>query len=149
MEKMLTDICEYLNNYFIRERYDVTLTIEDGTFTSDVLQTGQYFRIVGSVFNDGIHQYPATDLEDERFTGSIWALAIPKNLIELADEIAAWQAKYGSIDSASMSPFNSESFGNYSYSKDSSANGSSGIGANTWQAVYGSRLNKWRRLRNI
>lgn len=146
MEKVLTELCDYLNNYFWRTKRNVKLTISGGSFTVDFLKQGQYFRIVGSLFNDGVHKYPATDLINEEFEGSIWSMAVPQTVIDLASEIKDWQTKYGSIDSEAMSPFNSESFGNYSYSKGSaSAEGN----PNGWQAVYASRLAPYRRLRGL
>ena len=149
MEKMLTELCAELNNYFWRDKRSMKLKIEGGTFTCDFLQTGQYFRIIGSIFNDGVHKYPATDLHDEEFDGSIWSMAVPPAVIDLASDIDAWEAKYGGVDSPAMSPFASESFGNYSYSKGSASSGSSSGNANSWQAVFANRLNKWRRLRNL
>lgn len=148
MNKTLTDLCGYLNNYFVKEKKDVSIVIEDGTFTADFLQDGQYFRILGSVFNDGIHKYPATDLKDEEFNGVIWSMAVPQAVIDLSVEIAEWQDKYGSVNSAAMSPFASESFGNYSYSKGTAGSGNSG-NPNTWQAAFSNRLSQWRKLRNI
>ena len=53
-------------------------------------------------------------LDDEEFTGAVWALGIPKAVIQLADDIDAWRAKYESVNSQAMSPFQSESFGGYS-----------------------------------
>lgn len=144
---MLTELCQELHNWFDIERHTGTFTIDNGNITADFLLEGQYFRIMGSVFSDGVHQYPASDLLSETFTGSVWALAIPKAVINLATEIDAWQQKYGGADSAAMSPFNSESFGGYSYSKSAGSAGSnSGGGGAGWQSVYASQLNKWRKL---
>ena len=117
-----------------------TFTIKDGGITLPFLADGQYFRIVGSVFNDGLHQYPAVDLTDETFTGSVWALAIPKAVIELADEIGKWQEKNGE---AASSPFSSESFGGYSYSKSTDAETG---GAVTWQSAFKQQLSAWRKI---
>lgn len=150
MDAMLTELCEYLNNYFPAEKRNVTLTIEDGTFTADYLQEGQYFRIIGSIFNDGVHQYPANDLHDETFTGTIWSMAVPATVVGLASKISEWRAKYEAVNSPAMSPFASESFNNYSYSKGTASTGAAGNGnSNSWQSVFGGQLNKWRRLRNI
>ena len=149
MEKMLTEVCAELNNYFWRDKRNMKLKIVGGTFNCDFLQNGQYFRIVGSIFNDGVHKYPATDLHDEEFDGSIWSMAVPQAVIDLASDIDAWQTQYGGVNSPAMSPFASESFGNYSYSKGSAASGASSGNSNSWQAVFASRLNKWRRLRNL
>ena len=68
--------------------------------------------------------------------------------LELVAEIEAWQAKNGGVDSNAMSPYQSESFGGYSYSK--SGGGSSDGGASsvpTWQSTYASRLKAYRRIR--
>ena len=117
-----------------------TFTIKDGGITLPFLADGQYFRICGSVFNDGLHQYPATDLADEEFSGTIWELAIPPAVVDLADEIGAWQEKNGE---ASASPYQSESFGGYSYSK---ATDSASGGAVTWQSVFKRQLSAWRKI---
>ena len=118
-----------------------TFTIEGGGITLPFLLTNQYFRIVGSVFNDGLHQYPAVDLTDETFTGSVWALAVPKAVIDLADEIQKWQEKNAD---ALSSPYSSESFGGYSYSK---ATDSETGGAETWQSHFKQQLSAWRKIR--
>lgn len=151
MEKTLTEICEYLNNYFWRTKRKGMITISGGTFTADYLQNGQYFRIIGSVFpeNNGVHKYPATDLHDEVFEGAIWSMAVPQAVIDLASDIKTWQEKYGSADSVAMSPFNSESYGIYSYSKDSGSSSSDGVNGNSWQAIFAARLSPYRRLRGL
>ena len=117
-----------------------TFTIEDGGITLPFLATGQYFRIIGSVFNDGLHQYPVTGLVNEEFSGAIWALAIPPAVVDLADEIQKWQEKNGEVAS---SPFSSESFGGYSYSKATDAETG---GAVTWQSAFKQQLSAWRKM---
>lgn len=145
MEKMLTEICEYCHNYFWRTKRNVKLTIVDGTFTADFLKDGQYFRIIGSIFNDGVHQYPATDLNDEEFEGQIWSMAVPQAVIDLASDMEAWKQRYGAVDSPAMSPYSSESFGNYSYSKGGSSSSSASAGSDIWSA-FAARLNPYRKL---
>ena len=139
---MLEQVLMHLNNWFLVPCgiHEGTYTIEDGGITLPFLVNGQYFRIVGSVFNDGLHQYPASDLKAETFEGTVWALAIPQAAIELAAEIEAWQKKNGE---ASVSPYQSESFGGYQYSK---ATDSASGGAVTWQSAFRSRLSAWRKL---
>ena len=117
-----------------------TFTIKDGGITLPFLADGQYFRICGSVFNDGLHQYNVLDLVDETFTGTIWALAIPKAVIDLADEIQEWQNKNAD---ALSSPYSSESFGGYSYSKATDAETG---GAVTWQSAFKQQLSAWRKI---
>lgn len=142
---MLTELCQELRNWFDRERHVGTFTITGGNITADFLQEGQYFRIMGSIFSDGVHQYPAADLPDETFEGAVWALAIPQAVINLSAEIDTWQTKYGGADGVATSPFASESFGGYSYSK-ATFSSSGGSGAATWQSVFKQQLNKWRKL---
>ena len=145
---MLTDLCQELRNWFDIGRYFGSFTIESGELALSFLQQNQYYRIVGSVFNDGVHKYGDADdtLIDETFSGAVWALAIPKAVINLSTEIDEWQQKYGAADSAAMSPFMSESFGGYSYSKGGSANSNSAATAPSWQTAFASRLNKWRKI---
>ena len=154
MDKSLTELCAELNNYFPYRKKVGTFKVEGGTLTNLDglgLQNGQYYRVRGSVFNDGVHKYPNDTLVNEdSFNGAVWAMAVPSAVVDLASEIAEWQTKYGGVDSASMSPYNSESFGNYSYSK--SAGGSSSNSSetpNSWQSAFASRLNKYRRLRGL
>lgn len=149
---MLTEICQELKNYFDRDqpKYYGDFEIEDGglVLRSDMsLKDGQYFRIVGSALNDGVYQYPSEDLADETFTGAVWAMAIPPSVVAISNEIDAWIAKYGDINHPAMSPYTSESFGGYSYSKSSGSNssGSGSTGVN-WQSVFGKRLNMWRKI---
>ena len=139
---MLEQVLMNIRNWFPVKGgiHSGTFTIKDGGITLPFLADGQYFRICGSVFNDGLHQYNVLDLVDETFNGTIWALAIPKAVIELADEIGKWQEKNGE---AASSPFSSESFGGYSYSK---ATDSASGGAVTWQSAFRSRLNAYRKL---
>lgn len=148
---MLSELCGYLRNYFDKEKYFGDFVIENGVISAksdlDLLEN-QYIRIVGSVLNDGVYQYHEAGIEelsDEAFNGAIWALAIPKAVIDLSAEIDAWKAKNEAIDSAAMSPFSSESFGGYSYAKSNggSADGSNAVG---WQNAFANRLSQWRKI---
>lgn len=149
MDKTLTEVCEYLNNYFPKMILKGEFTISDGAITPDGILEGQYFRILGSVFNDGVHHYPAakgSELKDETFEGTITLMAVPETVISTARDIAEWAALYQGATSPAMSPYTSESFGNYSFSKPSASSGTGGD-ATSWQGVFGARLNKYRRLR--
>lgn len=149
IEEILTELCQELRNWFEREKYIGIFDILDGVIYSGSdtipLLTGQYYRIIGSVFNDGIHQYGDEDLQAETFDGAVWALAIPKPVIKLAAEIEAWRNKYESADSPAMSPFTGESFGGYSYQKAWSANSGGNEGA-SWKSVFASQMSAWRKL---
>ena len=146
---MLSELCQELKNWFDRgqPRLHGSFEISDGKIVdsdfTDVIKDNQYFRIAGSVFNDGVYKY-TNDLvlEDELFVGSIGLMAIPKEVIALSDEIDAWVEKYGESVS---SPYSSESFGGYSYSK-ASAGSNSNASNPSWQSVFASKLNLWRKI---
>lgn len=150
---MLSSLCQELKNWFDRDQPKIHGAFEisggkiiDEDFT-DVIQDNQYFRIIGSVFNDGVHKY--TDdlqLTDELFVGHIWLMAIPKDFLALAEEIKTWQDVNGKPDSSAMSPFYSESFGGYSYTKSAGSVHNQGA-STTWQSTYASRLNMYRKIR--
>jgi len=146
---VLTELCQELRNWFDLNRYYGTFTISGGTLTADFLLQGQYYRIIGSVFNDGVHKYGEHEpLTDEEFKGEVWALGIPKAVVQLAEDIQAWKAKYEDVNSQSMSPFQSESFAGYSYTKasTSAAAGSAASTPTGWKAVFASNLNRWRKI---
>lgn len=152
---MLNEICLDLNNFFDRNqpKFKDDFSISSGKITNaDFLSTikeNQYFRILGSVFNDGVYQYSdKLELVDEDFSGAIWLMAIPREFLSLVKEIEAWQAKNGGVDSAAMSPFYSESFGGYSYSKSAGSVSDKGA-STTWQNAYRNRLNIYRRMKGI
>ena len=139
---MLTDLCQEIRNWFDRERHFGTFTISGGVLTAPILPNGQYYRIIGSVFNDGVHKRgdAADVLTDETFDGAVWALAIPPAVLELNDEIDAWIEAYGE---KAAGPFVMESFGGYSYTKATSAGSGN---QSTWQGAFRSRLSKWRKM---
>ena len=144
---MLTELCQELNNWFEREKRSGSFRIANGMLEADFLLSGQYFRVMGSLFNDGVHQYGNDFLNDEDFTGSVWSLAIPVAVIKLSEDIDTWRAKYEAPDSSAMSPYMSESFGGYSYSKGSAISGTGTGGATSWRTSFASRMNAWRKLR--
>ena len=135
----LTNLCAELRNYFETEKRFGTFTISDGSISpSNFLQDGQYFRIVGSVFNDGVYRYPAHDLVDETFKGAVWAMNVPPAVVELLQKIQEFEAATANAPTA----YTSESFGGYSYTKATDENGLP-VG---WRSVFKSELNRWRKL---
>jgi hypothetical protein len=136
----MNDLCENLKNYFEKQIHIGQFSIDKGSINLPFLLNGQYFRIVGSVMNDGVYQYPCSELTDESFRGEVWAMGIPPSLIALLAEINEWQTKYGEN---AQSPYSSESFAGYSYSK---ATDSQTGGAMTWQSVFRDRLSRWRKI---
>lgn len=153
-ESTIFRVCSYLRNWFDRNQpnYSGTVTITNGALSETYgLKSGQYFRIVGSSLNDGVYQYPVTTLHDEEFNGSIIGMAIPSAVIAIMDKIEAWESEYRSLSTrdgrATMSPYNSESFGGYSYSKSSGGAGDSiKDKSGTWQGAFGAELQPWRKM---
>ena len=144
----LNELCQELKNYFdkAQPKFFGEITIQDKAITNEqflaAIKPNQYFRIVGSIFNDGVYCFnDKLELEDETFNGAIWLMAVPKSVLVLEKEIEDWQSKYGD---ALQSPYQSESFGGYSYSK---ASGKNGGGAVSWQDAFASKLNLYRRIR--
>ena len=102
-----------------------------------------------SVFSHyGVHQYPAYDLTDEVFTGTVVSMAVPPAVIDLSERIDEWNNKYVELVS---SPYNSmsESFGDYSrsWSKGGSGQGNANSSSTpTWQTMFANELNRWRKI---
>ena len=156
---MLTDLCQELKNWFDRNMpklfgafsihdnniYAVSADGSETPLSERGLVTNQYYRIIGSKFNDGVHKYDASEtLVTEQFNdGAVWFMAVPPAVVALAARIDAWVDKYGDT---SASPFTSESFGGYSYTKSAGTSGANGAGGATWQSAFKSDLNKWRKL---
>lgn len=145
MSGMISDICGYLKNWFVVDGgiSHGKFTVSGGRISLPQMQDGQYFRIVGSAFNDEVHRYPAANLADETFDGAVWAMAVPPAFLALVAEIEDYQ----SSDAAKPSPYVSESFGGYTYTKASGTTSAGGMrNANAWMSVFSSRLAQWRKL---
>lgn len=143
---MLTEILQYLRNWFRRSVYVGTIVIEEGTIKSingedaeGLFRDGQYCRILGSALNDGVYQQTTSELHDETFNGAVWGLGIPHAVLALVEDIEDWQAQNGAV---AAGPYQSESFGGYSYSKATSASN----GDTSWQSAFASRLAPWRKI---
>jgi hypothetical protein len=65
-------------------------------------------------------------------------MAVPPGFIALAAEIE----EYNRSDAGKASPYTSESFGGYSYTKATNSDGS----PVSWQKVFAKRLNAWRKI---
>lgn len=175
MMATIESMCAETHNWFNEQPVIDDFTIESGSLALPFLTAGQFFRIVGSKFNDGIYIYgpdgqisrtfsweqPYTSgtswdavptvvwkdemgftLADETFHGAIWPMNIPKSFIQLAEQVKA----YNGSEAAKPSPFISESFDGYSYSKGV---GSTGNADNSWQFVFKSKLKRYRKAANV
>lgn len=142
---MLEQVLMYLYgprvyNWPVTNRYCGEINVTKDGVALPLLK-GQYIRIVGSVFNDGVYKYGETDVyQEETFNGEVWALAIPKGVLTLINEIKAWNDKNGDV---ATGPYQSESFGGYTYTR---ATDSATGGAATWQTAFRAQLNRWRKI---
>lgn len=151
---MLQQVCEHIHNYFKASTIGGTFEIAGGMISPLSLLEGQRFLVEGSLLNDGVYTYHAAGitndddngeagLADETFTGAIVAMAVPPAVIALTGEITDWVGKYGE---AVMSPYSSETVnGVYSYTKTTKSGEAGGRGY-SWQDVFKSRLNRWRKI---
>ena len=141
---MLTELCRECRNWFTADsdKHSGDFTISDGGITPfDFILDGQYFCIMGSHFNDGVYKNVPEEvakLAAETFTGQIWAMRVPPAFIDLSGKIEEYIAK----NEKEISPYTSESFGGYSYTKATGSNGS----PLTWQEVFNSQLKVWRKI---
>lgn len=134
---MLYSLMRECRNYFPVEGAAVSgrIAIEGGVVDLPLLP-GQYFLVEGSVLNDGLHQ-AGEALDDETFTGTVTPLAVPAAFRELADRIKDFVDKQGS-----PSPFQSESFAGYSYTRATGRNG----GQVTWKDAFLDEIRQWRKI---
>lgn len=144
---MLEQILKEMKNYFYRFKEINNISIKENKLTvKGKYLEGQYIRIIGSIFNDGIHKVikvndniiELENLIDEDFRGTICSLAIPNEIILLSKEIEEFNNK----NSNKPSSYQSESFANYSYTK---ATNSKGMPV-TWIDVYFNRLKPYKKM---
>ena len=148
---MLTEICQYLRNWFERKKIYGWFKIANGILiaadgTALPLLSGQYFRLIGSVLNDGVHKAgdAGDTLTDEpAFAGAVWTMAVPPDFLTLVGEIGNWISANAN---ALNSPYQSESFGGYSYTLRSGTDTSGQSTGVSWESQFASRLAPWRKI---
>ena len=149
---MITEVCQFIRNWFEREIIPGHYKVENGSLTyadgsALPLVADQYYRICGSLFNDGVHKLGDVKdvLKDEaEFAGTVWSMAVPPAFLALVDDIADWIKKN---QDAINSPYQSESFGGYSYSMRSGYSQSNGESNGiAWQNQFSARLSPWRKI---
>ena len=145
---MLTEICQYLHNYFEYEKLfgDVIVTASSVSANGKIvaLEEGQYFalfrgRIPLGIFKNG------DELKPRHFEGAVWLLDIPDAILNADTWAENWKAKNGSVDSVANSALNSESFKGYSYSKGTNKEGKDGSSIFD-NAQFSAMLNPYRKL---
>lgn len=130
---MLESVLAEMRNWFEAESHAGEFAVVGGSLPLDV-QEGQYYRIRGSVFNDGLHQ-SGDVLQDEVFEGCVDLLAVPAAVVSLAEDISAWAKENGA---QTRSPYASESFKGYSYTVNADAS--------DWKRAFSDELSRWRKL---
>lgn len=141
----MEELLNYLKNYFYKFMVEGNFIISENKIkiVGNFLQ-GQYIKIQGSVLNDGVYrinsitnkEIEVIGAENEEFEGIIYSLAIPKQLIELENEIKAYK------DKNKPSSIISESFGGYSYTLAPSKDGTKA----SWKDIFKTELSPYRKM---
>jgi len=147
---MLERVLSHIHNWFERGTSSVAGVSEGSLTPGPDVPSGAWYRLQGSLLNDGLHLHPADDLVDEEFNGTVTVLAIPRPLLQVVDEISQWVADTaGAEEFARKAKFQSESFGGYSYTLRGDLNASQsadGRSLSGWRAKFAQDLNPWRRI---
>lgn len=145
---MLSETCLALKNWFDDDGYGGKrrlfreFKIKDGTLEVPEAKEGQYIRICESTFNDGVYKYPATGLTDETFNGAVWLMEVPPDVIAADKDFDDWKKTH--VEELT-GPYQSESFGGYSYSKAITASGAA-AGNGILSSPFASRVAAWRKI---
>jgi hypothetical protein len=145
---MLTEICQYLHNYFEYEKHFGLISIIGDVVFCDgeeiEMDEGQYFALFRERYAIGVYQN-GDELTDKTFQGSVWLMDVPDAILKANQWAEQWMEKNGGVDSAASSPFQSVSFGGYSYSKGNNSVGKVGVGLFD-QANFVGMLAPYRKL---
>lgn len=145
---MLTRVCRYLKNWFVKESYPGNITVSDGKVYcngSEIeMSEGQHFALVRTRYVYGAYSY-GDEIEDSEFEGAVWIMDVPQDVLDVVARMTEWETANGGVDSAAMSPYQSESFGGYSYSKASGSNGK--VGSSVFDnAEFASVLRPFKKI---
>lgn len=144
---MLTEICQYLHNYFDYERHYGDISIIGQSVFCDGkeidIESGQYFALFRNRIPLGVFQ--KSELTDKSFTGSVWLMDVPKAITDADAWAETWKANNMAAGSEANSVYQSESFGGYSYSKGNNSKGK--VGASIFDnAQFAAMLAPYRKL---
>lgn len=171
MIETIESLCAEAHNYFETSKEINDYAIENGIISLPFLSENQFFRIVGSKFNDGIYIYsenfiirdatwedvlsdhPDWKALSEKDWGNIKHYALtdeefhggiwPMRMPRAFLSLAKEVHEYNLSEASKPSPYASENIsGHYSYTKGSPSD-------NAWQNVFRSKLNRWRKVANI
>lgn len=169
MQATIEALCAEVNNYHETDRIRGKFTIDSGSITLPFLCENQFFRILGSKWNDGVYIYSEysfiirSSTWEEVMKGNLdwgelrkykWGELVEHDLVDEVFDGEIWPmrmprafldlskkiAEYNESDAAKISPFTSENIsGYYSYTKASATD-------NSWENVFKDSLKRWRRL---
>lgn len=148
----MLELCLECRNFHKPDIYPGTYTITGGVLEPlPDIPDGAWIRIVGSVFNDGVHLYPVAGLADETFSGAVWLMHVPQDFETLLNDINTWEAanaeaiQNATAEVLASGPYTSESFSGYTYTKKT---GIGDVPTNVWDPRLGfaARLNMWRKI---
>lgn len=123
----------------LASKHEGTIEIKNGRADLPFLIYGQYFIVEGSIMNDGCYQYGIDDeMNDEVFDGVIYGLRLTPTFKGIIDEMTAYQEQHKEV-----SPYQSESFGGYSYTLKASQ---TGTGTASVIDLFADRLNFYKKV---
>ena len=132
----LFELLTYLRNFFPGKKWEFSdFQITGGKIELPELWDGSHYLVEGSRRNDGIHVYGDNDLLPETFTGTVTELCIDKQLLKKWVSINNWCRENEKLI---YSPYQSESFGGYAYTKTTVTT--------SWKSVFADDLRPWRKL---
>lgn len=134
MAVSIAAVMRHVRNYFERGFVEGEFTVSGGVLSPT--PAARYFAIEGSIYHDGV--YREGELKEspaETFSGKVWTLCPPDDFIALCAEISAFD------DNNPAGAMQSESFGEYSYTRMGGADGAPG-----WICVFSNQLHPYRRM---
>lgn len=165
-------LCAETHNYHETDKVIGDYTIENGNIVLPFLAENQFFRVVGSKFNDGVYIYSQDafiirsstweevmngNLDWEALKEKTWGELVERDLVDETFHGAIWPmnmpraflalskeiAEYNESEEAKPKPYTSENInGYYSYTKASATD-------SEWQNVFSGKLKRWRKVANI
>lgn len=132
-------------NFFETGYVKREFTITGGAISpAGIFPVGSYIAIEGSNFYSGVYRVMQggvlegipVDAFNDKFVGRVWFLRPPAGFLELCSQISEY------IEKTPKGAYQSESFGDYSYTR---ANGKNG-GVLTWQENFGEELAQYRHM---
>lgn len=143
MSVTVADVMRHLNNFFETGYRKTEFSITGGVLSpGECLHPGSYIAIEGSLFHNGVWKMgknltlSENESPDETFCGKVWFLCPPRDFLNLCTEIAEFAEK------TPVGAFESESFGEYSYTRSKGKNG----GVLSWQEAFEKRLVPYRKM---